>query len=311
MKNSCENFILLLQDYPETAIDKESQEHLAVCENCRKLLENHNQSFDLLKSQLTLSPQKKQQIFARIHQTIAAEKTQESNTPFSTFLAWLFAHRLQLVLPVVILAFGIMFFSQNNPDSKIQISGSAVILRNMEKIELDQKSLQLALGEKISLLKGRLNLFWNEIETVAIDGRLDFSAADMSIKAQSGEAVMNFTPSAKGYLIETRRSLLKIVGTTIKLELTDNSDVIFVEKGKIEWALHDNSRKGEAAAGIRILIRADNRGSLTVEESPFAQMNSADGAIASQSPDPGVKLIKSGKDWVFQEIEPSGAEKKQ
>lgn len=294
MKNKCESFILMLQEYPETPLDKETQEHLTVCESCQELLERHNQKFASLKSQLALPSQKEQQIFARLQQTISAQKKQQGDSPFSYLLNWLCLYRLQLVLPLALLVLTVLFFSQKNPGNKMQISGSAVVMRGMLRSELDQRIVSLLDGEKISLLEGHINLFWNKIETVKITGKLDFSAEDRKIEAKSGEAVLSFTKSAAGYTIKTPRSLLTIVGTTIKLELLENSDVIHVEQGKIEWSLGDKTRKGKAAAGSKILIRG-SQGSFVVEEGFSDPDFSADG---TQKLNHGVKTIKSGDNWV-------------
>ena len=268
MKADCENFILQLQEHTEIVPDEACKEHLASCENCRRLLENHDRSFGRLKNDLMLSVPVKEAILTKVQKRIAEEKSLKSSSSDFSLSAWLHSWRLQvafIALLAVIVA-GFWHFDHFGPDDTMQLSGSAVILKNFKKVVLENTRISLNPGEKITLLNGQMDLCWPNSERVSIEGMLDFAVQERNIAAKSGQATLSFLPATSGYMITTRLMQVKILGTTVMLELNDSSDSISVIEGKVEWSLHDGTRKGTAGAGTRIVVKADLNGQKVSEE---------------------------------------------
>jgi hypothetical protein len=177
------------------------------------------------------------------------------------------------------------------------MSGDGVVLQDSRRITLTPNKVEVELDKKLSLVYGQLGLYWNNIETIFINGSLNFSAANMFIKIQSGEANMRFTPSATGYIIATERINLKITGTVIDVKITEDSDCISIIQGQVEWALHDKTRTGKAAAGVKIVIQEAGSGSLSVREERFSGETSPESNSYLKPIDSSIKIINSGKGW--------------
>ncbi|OGK06714.1 MAG: hypothetical protein A2W80_04440 [Candidatus Riflebacteria bacterium GWC2_50_8] len=268
MKADCENFILLLQEHSETVLDDAHKEHLASCANCRRLLEIHDRSFARLKQGFTLSASAREAILGKVQKMIAEEKSSKSRSSDFSLAFWLRSWRLQISFAAVLfmLMAGLWYSGKSQPDNTMQISGSATILKNFKKIALENTLIQLETGEKVTILNGRVDLCWQNSEKVSIDGMLDFAVQENNIDAKSGQATLTFLPAAAGYIITTRLMLVKILGTTVVLELSDNQDAISVIKGKVEWSLLDGTEKREVSAGTKMIVTRHPEGLKVTED---------------------------------------------
>lgn len=256
MKADCENFILLLQEHSEIVLDDAHKEHLASCKKCQRLLDSHDRSFGRLKQGLMLSASTKEAILGKVQKMIAAEKNSRGSSSDFSLAFWLRSWRLHISFAALLflLMVGLWYSGKSQPENTMQISGSATILKNFKKIALDNTLIQLETGEKVTVLNGRVDLCWQNSERVSIDGMLDFVAQEKNIVAKSGQATLTFLPSAAGYIVTTRLMLVKILGTTVVLELSDNQDAISVIKGKVEWSLLDGTEKREVSAGVKMIV---------------------------------------------------------
>jgi hypothetical protein len=268
MKAECENFILLLQEQSEIVLDAAHKKHLADCEECRRLLEGHDRNFARLKQSLLLSEPERERIFARLQKTIADEESSKSSDSEFSLAFLLNNWRLQIAFTAILLVVvtGFWYSGKFQPDNTMQLSGSAVILRHFKKITLENALLQLEPGEKVTLLNGRVDLHWQNSARVSIAGMLDFTAQEKSIVAKNGQATLTFLPSAAGYVITTRLMQVKILGTTVLLELSDNQDAISVINGKVEWSLLDGTEKREVSAGTKMIVVRESDGFKVTED---------------------------------------------
>ncbi|EKD83005.1 MAG: hypothetical protein ACD_39C00945G0002 [uncultured bacterium] len=298
MKAECENFILLLQEHSEIVLDEAHKEHLTGCQNCRRLLESHDRNFGRLKSDLLLSEPAKAAIFIKIQKMITEDKISENGTVKFSLPLFLHNWRLQIAFTALLVLFvaGLGFWVNFRSDDAVQISGTATIFKNFKKITLENATVSLNPGEQINLVNGQIDISWHNSERVAISGMLDFNVQERSIVARSGQASLTFLPAAAGYLIKTRLMLVKVLGTTVMLELTEKQDSISVIKGKVEWSLLDGTKKCEVGAGTRMTVKEDLSGLKVIEDVCSEEIPEN----SSQSPDlsgsQGARKI--GNKWV-------------
>lgn len=259
MQINCDNFISLLQENAEAEIPESFKKHLENCDRCKTLLKKHNCSFEDLKKRLTIKEETKNNILSRLQKQILREKALSQNEKSRGFWARLSLLRLQTAISflAVIVVVGLFFIKNYQTADQIKISGSATILKNFEKIVLENNVIPVSYGEKISLLTGKLDLLWKNNEKVIVEGRLDFLTGDRKLTIKSGHGILEFTPSATGYVIATRKALFTIIGTTVIIDSSENSDSIGVVKGKIAWTLIDKTRQGEATAGTKVIFKND------------------------------------------------------
>lgn len=284
MKINCDSFILLLQENPGSRLPDNYQEHLEACRSCRDLLKAHDHNIEELKKRVAISETTKNNVLSKLQKEIAREKALSQDIGNQSFWARLNIFRLQVAFPLLVLVIVAGLFLVEDSGGSVQLTGPATVLKNSQKVVLEETGVKLDFGERISLLTGQLHLTWKNNEAVLIDGRLDFAVHKRNLTVGEGQATLDFMPSTAGYVVATRRATFTILGTTIVLDLSDSSDSIAVLKGKVAWALNDKSRAGEATAGTRIILKNGQ----VLEETFSTDAANMDG---------GVQIKKTGGVW--------------
>lgn len=298
MKTDCEKLISLLQEQTEIVLEEADKNHLVDCESCRRLLANHERSFNKLKQDLTIPLPRQAAILVNVQKMIADQKISKNQHLNFSLPLWLSEWRTQVVWTVLLLIAmtGIWYSHSFLPGETIQISGSATILKNFKKIALKKTVIQLKPGERVTLINGKIDLLWQNSASVSIDGMLDFVAHEKSIIANNGQATLTFLPTASGYIISTRLMLVKILGTTVILELDDNQESVSVVKGKVEWSLVDGKEKREVAAGVKMIVTRHPDGLKVVEDicEKKTPQSSSNGLLDVNG---GIGVKKIGNNW--------------
>lgn len=298
MKTDCEKLISLLQEQTEIVLEEADKNHLAECESCRQLLANHDRSFTRLKKDLSISTPRKEFILANLQKMIADQTSSKNRHLNFSLSLCLNGWRTQIAFAIVlfIAMTGIWYSHQSSSGEEMQISGSATILKNFKKIALENTSIQLKPGERVTLLNGQIDLRWQNSAKISIDGMLDFVAHEKSIIANNGQATLTFLPTASGYIISTRLMLVKILGTTVILELDDNQESVSVVKGKVEWSLVDGKEKREVAAGVKMIVTRHPDGLKVVEDicEKKTPQSSSNGLLDVNG---GIGVKKIGNNW--------------
>lgn len=296
INRDCESFTQLLLDHTEIVIDGAWQAHLRGCKSCRHLWATHNQSITSLKERVTLSAESQQKIFSRLQQTIQSSQKSETNHWVSRLTLWISTLNPRYAIPALVLFIGFTLAAFIQPSSSMMMNGPATVLVETNKVFLDLRQKPMVIGKSLWLLDGQLHLAWNNQETIAVEGRLEFSALEKGLKPTKGKAVLSFSRSAEGYQVAMRHTILKIVGTVIRIEMSDTSETVVVDKGRVLWELHDGSRKGELTAGTGIVVKVDSKGQIRVDERTGADLEGLPESLGTASD--GVKLIKNGNNWI-------------
>lgn len=298
MKTDCEKFISLLQEQTEIVLEDADKNHLAECESCRRLLANHERSFTRLKQDLSISTPRQEFILANLQKMIADQKSSKDRHLNFSLSLWLNGWRTQIAFTIAlfIAVIGIWYSHQSSSGDEMQISGSATILKNFKKIALEKTSIHLRPGERVTLLNGQIDLRWQNSAKISVDGMLDFVVHEKSIVANNGQATLTFLPTASGYIVSTRLMLVKILGTTVILELDDNQESVSVVKGKIEWSLVDGKEKREVAAGVKMIVTRRPDG-LKVTEDIYEKTTPNNSSNKLLDANDGIGAKKIGDNW--------------
>lgn len=262
MNRDCDRFVDLLTD---TAIAPSDEaffaDHQKVCSECRELKLKHDRLADQLSDLVSLPENSKNKVFSKIQSKIAEQKKSQSQ-PTLSFLNTIFSNfRPLLAVAAVLLVAGlILLLNRTETATAITITGNGIMMVAQHEITVSSTPQSLQPGEAVSLQQGEICLNWQKQEMMSISGTLTFTAEDRAIRISRGKASIDFKPSAVGYRVSTPNSLLHVIGTTVKFDITEKSEKIEVVKGKISWSLPGQGKGGILEAGNGIQIISGNNG---------------------------------------------------
>ncbi len=262
MNRDCDRFVDLLTDAATAPSDEAFvADHQKVCRECRELKLKHDRLTDQLSDLVSLPESSKSRVFAKIQSRIAEDKHSQSQ-PALSFLSTIFSSfRPLLAVAAVLLVAGlILLLHKTEPAAALTVSGNGIMIVAQNEITVSSTPQSLQPGEPVSLQQGEICLNWQNQEMMGISGTLTFTAEDRAIRISSGKASIDFKPSAVGYRVSTPNSLLHIIGTTVKFDITENCEKIEVVKGRISWSLPGQSKGGILEAGNGIQIISGNNG---------------------------------------------------
>ncbi|MGM0599264.1 MAG: hypothetical protein ACQETH_05520 [Candidatus Rifleibacteriota bacterium] len=223
--------------------------HLNSCRRCQKALEAHNSVFKMLPDAVRLSKETKQRIFAKL-KTQIGQKTDDTKPFFATLISFM----PQLGIAFVFIIALLIAFSAIKPDENRGtnfISGQCSVYREGKRIHFLPDNLPLFSGDRIKT-SGLTTVAWGAKDQINITGSAQFIVGHNQLTMSSGKARMEFTSSAEGYEIVLRESIIKIVGTIIIIEITQNNESITVERGKIQWRGLETNKRGYLSSGETI-----------------------------------------------------------
>lgn len=296
MNRECERFIDLLTD-SETVTSDEAflAAHSSSCRSCNELLQNHNKLIKQLAVQAQIPEDSKNRVFSKIRKEITRLKAAEQQSPLSVLNTWLNSFRPVLAVATVLLVAGaILLLTSPTPQPAMTASGNGLMLVSQQRTVLDRTTRPLQFNEKVSLIEGTICLNWQNQEMMTISGALEFSPGEKAIRIDSGIATIDFRPSAVGYQVTTPGLKLNIIGTTIRFDITEGSEKITVEKGRISWSLRDGSRSGSLESGQGIQILSGSAG-LEIKEFKENSETAAQPAKSTETYERGEEKPVSGQ----------------
>ncbi|PKL49014.1 MAG: hypothetical protein CVV42_07545 [Candidatus Riflebacteria bacterium HGW-Riflebacteria-2] len=269
MNKDCERVVNLLAEDEITSEDGAFIDaHSAKCACCRELLSSYSNLTTSLQSAVSLPDADKNRVFLRLRSRLTIEqKTSDSSS--GGFLSWFVGDlRLSLALmAAVIMIVAALAWQGDTGTTFYQATGSGKMLLARGEVSLGSDPVPLKHGMPVKLLQGQISLNWQGNEQMTIAGNLSFTPEDRIVRVENGSASVDFLPSAAGYQIFTAKLVLTIVGTSINLNISKDSETVTVTKGRIQWQVLATKQKGDLAAGSS--LRIDHTGKVVVEKVAF------------------------------------------
>lgn len=257
------NFASSIQDMPQ-----EMRSHAQTCSYCQQIIKTTANALSKLKKSSTLSPQKQQQIFKELHNRIASGSALAKKMPsFSEKLQAFFAEKIfaryalaGFAVLILVVSVSLVWHKSSGKTSSINevyALGSGELQRRGKLIKLGAAKVSIQADDVVIVDKEAMVISWNKAEKIELKGKSSHRIAKNGLNMISGQVLMSFKPSARGYRIEMNNSTLKVVGTVLKLEILKDCDSIEVESGKIEWKIKNSKDSGTLEKGQSLMIFKD------------------------------------------------------
>ncbi|MDY0389052.1 MAG: hypothetical protein RBT65_18415 [Methanolobus sp.] len=283
MNKDCEKFANLLAEDVATSEDSAFiAAHSTKCASCRELLGNYDNLTSRLQIAAKLSDTDKNRIFLQIRSRLANEQKDQHSSSISLFSWFVGNFRWSLALAAVVALLVAVMVWQDTDRTFYQATGLGKILLTRGEVELSSDPVQLEQGVAIKLVKGQICLNWQGNEQMTIAGNLDFTPEDKAVRVDDGSAAFDFRPSAVGYKVFTPKLVLTIVGTSIDLNISKDSETVTVTKGRITWEVPNTLQKGDLAAGNFLRIAQENHAIVEKVESATKVAQPEETNVASE-----------------------------